>query len=125
MTTPTSAPATGKPPRRARRRLITLSVTLAAAAGLAGLAAPAALAAPAGIDGGVDMALACIVQYNDQPTIPVIGAFDVYSWGCFNTQSGADLGGINVNAACVYQYGPRAVALFSNYNDPYSWYCLS
>ena len=127
MTAPTSAPATGKPPRRARRRLITLSVTLAAAAGLAGLAAPAALAAPAGIDGGVNMDLACMLQYPGQDAIATTnGGQDVYSWICFGELGHAStLGGINVDEACVYQYGPGAVALFSDYGDAYSWYCLS
>ena len=124
MTSPTTASATGRPPRRARRRLLTLGLTLAAAAGLAGVAAPAALAAPAGIDGGVDLSMACYLQYPGQDAwAGFSNADNVYSWYC-DSNSGY-LGGININEECVYQYGPGAVALFYDYNNPYSWYCLS
>jgi hypothetical protein len=124
MTSPTTASATGRPPRRARRRLLTLGLTLAAAAGLAGVAAPAALAAPAGIDGGVDLNTACYLQYPGQDAWATVYApGTVYAWYC-ESNSGI-LGGININEECVYQYGPGAVALFYDYYNPDSWYCLS
>jgi hypothetical protein len=121
MTAPTSAPATGKPPRRARRRLITLSVTLAAAAGLAGLAAPAAFA---GVDGGVDMNAACVAQYGPGTSASASGP-NVYDWACFGGGIGSFRGGINVGEQCVAQYGSGAEAQFSDYNDPYTWYCYT
>ena len=130
MTSPLSAPATGRPPRRARRRLIALGVTVAAAVGLVGLAAPAALAgvaapaALAGVDGGVDMNAACFNQYG--PGWSAVAGANVYDWACVAFSSG-DLNhfGINVTEQCVAQYGQGAVAQFSDYGDPYTWYCYT
>src|ERR1039457_6046107 len=121
MTSPTSAPATRKPPRRARRRLIAVGVTLAAGVGLAGLAAPAAFA---GVDGGVDMNGACANQYGPGAhTYPPDGG-NVYDWSC-NSSTGVKLGGINVQEQCVAQYGAGAEAQSSDYTDPYTWYCYT
>lgn len=119
MSTLTSAPAAGRSPRRARRRLITLGIALAGSAGIAGVAAPSAFASGVG---GVNMNSACISQYS-QPNAYAEAGANVYTWLCY--VDGSDLGGINVTEQCIAQYGVGSTAEYSNYSDPYSWYCTA
>lgn len=103
--------------QRASRRAVVALAATTAGLGVGLASAPAASAAT--YLGGVNVAMACIIQHGNT-TAKVIYP-NVMGWRCV-APNGAQYG-VSMNQACVYQYGAGAYSAYVNFNNPYSWYC--
>ncbi|GAA1913297.1 hypothetical protein [Streptantibioticus ferralitis] len=121
-TSTASSTSTSKLPRRIRRRVARIGITLGAALLIgAGLGATPASAQDLG---GLDLNAACQNQYNSYYWAKAI-QYNVYGWACVAPwDSGRPP--INVWQECRREYGATydGAPVYATYN-PYSWYCTT